>query len=256
MAKRYLIITLVAATLSSCSIYHPQAVDIPLIDHAGDSRIDVAGSVSNSDMALNGTYSYGFTNCIAGQVHFNVSDHMFCGQLAGGAYKPFGDHGVLEGYVGYNSGYVKSEADVDDASSLNSKYQYDGYFAVPFGQINIGWKWPHLDLGLGLKVGSYIPDINYNEYSYDQNGNKNLSISEQYTEKNLLIEPQFILRVGSEHFKWCFKAQFSKIGSVDSWNIGTTNLTYDTFSISSGLNISFGGRNDSKPVWDKEYYKD
>ena len=256
MAKRHLIITLVAVTLSSCSIYHPQAVDIPLIDHAGDTRIDVAGSVSNSDMALNGTYTYGLTNCLAGQAHFNISDHMFCGQVAGGAYKTIGNHGVLEGYLGYNAGFVNGESDIEDNSSISSKYKYDGNFAVPFGQINIGWKWPHVDLGLGIKVGSYIPDINYNEYKYDQQGSEQLTFNENYTEKNLLIEPQFIFRVGSEHFKWCFKAQFSKIGSVNSWNIGSTNLTYDTFSISSGLNISFGGRNNAKPVWDNEYYKD
>ena len=256
MNKKILTISLMAATLSSCSIYHPQAVDIPLIDHAGDSRIDFAASASNTDMAINSTYSYGFTDCLAGQVHFNLSDHMICGQLAGGAYKPFGNHGVLEGYLGYNAGFVKGEADIDDIESLSDRYKFNGNFSVPFGQINIGWKWPHIDLGAGLKIGYYIPDINYNEYDFDHSGNLHPTFSEKYTEKNILIEPQFIFRIGSEHFKWCFKAQFSKIGSVDSWDIGTNNLTYDTFSISSGLNVSFGGRNNSKPVWDKEYYKD
>ena len=101
--KIFLLTAIAAATLSSCSIYHPQAVDIPLIDHAGDSRIDAAASISNTDMAFNSTYTYGFTDCLAGQVHFNVSDHMICGQLAGGAYKTIGNNGVLEGYLGYNA---------------------------------------------------------------------------------------------------------------------------------------------------------
>ena len=256
MAKRHLFIALVAATLSSCSIYHPQAVDIPLIDHAGDSRIDFAGSGSNSDMSVNSTYSYGFTDCLAGQVHFNLSDNMLCGQLAGGAYKTLGNHGVLEGYIGYNAGLVKCEADIYDVSSNNSRYKFKGNFSVPFGQINIGWKWPHIDLGAGLKIGYYIPEINYKEYSYDQKGHLHPTISENYTDKNILIEPQFIFRIGSEHFKWCLKAHFSKINNVDPNDIGISDLSYDTFSISSGLNVCFGGRNNSKPVWDKEYYKD
>ena len=44
--KSALIAALVGLTFASCSIYHPQSVDIPLINHAGDTRVDAAVGVS------------------------------------------------------------------------------------------------------------------------------------------------------------------------------------------------------------------
>ena len=251
---KYLVVGLAVLTLSSCSIYHPQAVDIPLIDHPGDIRIDVAASISSSfDMPLNGTFTYGINNWLAGQAHFNVSDHMICGQLAAGAYKTFGEHNVIEGYVGYNAGYVfPKDCSIED-SNISDNYRYEGNFTVPFGQINIGWKnltRAHIDLGVGLKVGSFIPNIDYREY--DSHGNELIQYSMHYNTGRLLIEPQFIFRIGGERFKWCFKGHFS---SIDGYN-NMRNLYYDTFIFSIGLNMSFGGTNAHVPIKINNGYDD
>ena len=56
--------------VTSCTVYHPQAVDIPLINHSGDTRIDASVGASMwatlDAINLNATASHGFNDWLTG----------------------------------------------------------------------------------------------------------------------------------------------------------------------------------------------
>lgn len=236
-------------TISACSVYHPQAVDIPLMTQQGETKIDASASLSGhvipTKMAVNATATHAFTDWFAGQAHVNYGSGMGAAQLAVGAFKPLGEHSVLEGYVGYNTGFmsvdnasVSGDDDTNNGETPRSKtYSYDGRFGVPFGQVNFGWHdltRIHIDFGVGFKAGSYIPNLNY--YEYDRDEVKIDERTEHYTTPNLLLEPQMMLRVGSKNVKWTFKAGFCYLNDI---NESMTHLTYDFYSLSTGFHITF-----------------
>ena len=232
---------------TSCSIYHPQAVDIPLINHAGDTRVDASLAMSTwllpDVMTINATASYGFTDWLAGQVHINYGGENFYTQLAPGAYLPLGEHGLLEGYTGLGMGgaWRRPTSQASDSSVVRT-YDYKGRFSVPFGQVNIGWHdltGAHIDLAVGLKAGAYLPDFTYREYDSDGN----LVPDECYTYRtpSLLFEPQLVFRIGGEHVKFCLRGSFAWLSDIDGNNAsGTSNrFTADLFTLSAGVNFSF-----------------
>lgn len=235
---------------SGCSIYHPQAVDIPLINHAGDTRVDASVAMSTwvlpDVVTFNATASHGFTDWLAGQVHLNYGGDNFYSQLAPGAYLPLGEHGLLEGYVGFGMGgawrernNMPSEADTASAAST---YDYSGHFSVPFGQVNIGWHdltGAHIDLALGFKAGVYTPDFKYRRY--DSDGALIPDECSVYTTPSLLLEPQLVFRIGGEHVKFCVRASFAWLSDMEgSTSSGTSShFTADLFTLSTGLNFTF-----------------
>ena len=244
--KRLFSIVVPAALLcSACSIYHPQAVDIPLINHAGDVRVDASVSASAwvlpDVMAFNVTGSYGFTDWLAGQVHFNYGGDNLYGQLAPGAYLPLGEHGLLEGYAGLGLGSAWRERAAMPSDSVNSTgtYEYSGRFTLPFAQVNIGWhdlSGAHIDLALGLKAGAYVPSFHYRRY--DAEGTLMPESSSVYATTNLLLEPQLVFRIGGETVKFCLRASFAWLSDLHGGS-ETANFTADFFTLSTGVNFSF-----------------
>ena len=241
---------------TSCSIYHPQAVDIPLINHAGDTRVDASLAMSTwllpDVITVNTTVSYGFNDWLAGQVHVNYGGENFYTQLAPGAYLPLGEHGLLEGYVGsgFGGAWRKPTLEAGDtASSTRHTYDYKGRFSVPFGQVNIGWHdltGAHIDLALGLKAGAYMPDFTYREY--DADGNYLPNESYNYRTPSFLFEPQLVFRIGSENVKFCLRGSFAWLSDLEGGTSsnsnanssgGVNNFTADFFTLSAGLNFSF-----------------
>ena len=230
-------------TISACSVYHPQAVDIPLMTQQGETKIEASASLSGwlfpDASSLNVTATHAFTDCLAGQAHLNYGSGMGAAQLAFGAFKPFREHFVLEGYMGLNTGFmnVDNKSTDDDGTEHAKTYSYDGRFNVPFSQINIGWHdllKGHFDVGLGFKAGAYMPNIHYYEYDKDE-----VRIDEKtyhYTTPNLLIEPQFMMRLGSQKVKWIFKAGFCSLSDIAE---GAQHFTYDVYTLSTGVHITF-----------------
>lgn len=233
-----------AVLATGCSIYHPQAVDIPLIDHKGDVRVDVSAAMSAmvvpDVVTMNTTVSYGFTDWLAGQAHINYGGDNYYAQVAPGAYYPLGEHGLLEGYVGV--GYGGAWSDNTDKQDDNPKYDYKGSFAVPFGQVNIGWRnltAAHIDLAMGLKAGSYLPSFNYREYNAD--GSLKPEGAYSYNTANVLLEPQFIFRIGSQHVKFCLRGSFAWLSDMysDNPNAGADKFVSDIVTLSAGINFTF-----------------
>ena len=246
--KKHLPFIVLLFALTGCSIYHPQAVDIPLVNHRGDTQVDISAGISTwvlpDVLTINATGSYGFTDWMAGQVHLNYGIENAYGHMAAGAYRTLGAHGVVEGYLGLGLGGAwreKVEVKDDDAEGSQHgvhTYDYSGRFTLPFVQGNIGWRdltAAHIDLAFGLKVGAYLPDFDYK--AYNSNGQPMASQSKPYKEPNFLIEPQLQFRIGGEHLKWNLRMGFSWLSDV--YNNSETSLTYDWLTLSTGLTFFF-----------------
>ena len=247
--NRYLFTIVMLALLSTgCSIYHPQAVDIPLINHPGDTRVDASLAMSTwllpDVITINATVSHGFNDWLAGQLHVNYGGENYYTQVAPGAYLPLGEHGLLEGYVGMGFGGAWRERARQTPTDTVSPqtYDYSGRFKVPFGQVNIGWHdltAAHIDLALGLKAGAYKPNFQYR--SYDSDGTLIPDESYVYTNTSFLFEPQLVFRIGGEHVKFCLRGSFAWLSDIDANNSSgnSHNFTADLFTLSAGLNFSF-----------------
>lgn len=240
---------LVLAFTTSCSIYHPQAVDIPLINHAQDTRIDASLGLSvwviPDVFTFNTTVSYGFNDWLAGQAHINYGGDNVYAQLAPGAYFPLGEHAVFETYAGLGFGGAWRD-DLDSRYANESDtthfktYDYSGRYILPFIQGNIGWHdltAVHIDLGFGLKVGGYFP--NYDSKKYDNSGTIIAGSETTYDNFNLLVEPQFIFRIGSENFKFNVKCGFSWLSDIYAGSSTSVPFTADIITASAGFTFSF-----------------
>ena len=111
--KQYTFITefLISMMMTSCCVYQPQTIDIPLIKKKNDLRIDAGISFVPT---VHATISYGLTNKIAIQAFGSTgsTDRRYF-QLASGIYKDFGNRRVMELYGGFGSGYGNAYKDAN-----------------------------------------------------------------------------------------------------------------------------------------------
>lgn len=231
MTKRIKLLTTIAllsGLATSCIMYQPQGVDIPLINHENDIRID--GSISAGYMvvifpALNATASYGFNSWGTAQLHANWDfNRGYYLQAGAGAYLPI-DKFVLEGYLGYGYGYGYKYYIKND--TVANPKEFFGNYQIPYVQLNMGWvdlANGHIDLGLGVKAGCYIPDITDRWTDHPET---------KYIDSPLaLIEPQLFFRVGGEHLKFTIRAGMSFFPEE-------SGLLYAPFGASVGVNYRF-----------------
>lgn len=243
--KHTLRFALVAALLSmavtSCSIYHPQSVDIPLINHEGDTRIDASAALSYwiipSTFTVNATVSHGFNNWFAAQGHVNYGGNNFYLQAAPGAYYPLGAKSVLEGYAGIGFGSAWNDTVESTSHSVNGNdYAYSGTYLLPFVQGNIGWHdlTPvHIDLALGIKIGAYMPNFHY--YELDGTHQRIASSEYDYTTPSFLFEPQAMFRIGGEHLKFNIRFGLAFLSDMMGGQTTSKNFYSDIVTASAGL---------------------
>ncbi len=234
------VVALLLAT--GCSIYHPRVVDIPLIDHKGDTRMDVnMGWTASMDPTLGLTVSRGFTDWLSGQAHLSVGFNNAYLQLAPGAYTRVGEKMVLEGYAGvgmasYNMERTDMDGEVD--TSYHYYFTYTGSFVMPFVQGNIGWKGlanGHIDLAFSMKAGLYYPTFDYHEFLPDDT--PILAHEFHYGNTNVVLEPQFQFRVGNEKVKYCFRVGVCWLSDI--MQHPNDYLMSDFLTISNGVTFSF-----------------
>lgn len=230
--KRLLFIAVAILTFASCTIYHPQAVDIPLINHAGDTRVDVAMSMSMwaipDAVNVNATVSHGFNDWLTGQVHLNYGGDNYYGQVAPGYYLPLGEKSVFEAYAGYGYG----GANRDDKE--NKSEDFKGHYHLPFVQFNIGWHdltAANIDLGFGMKTGYFMCDYEYHKY---KDGVE--TRFEKYNTPNMLFEPQLMFRIGGEKVRFNVKLGIAIMSELENSN---DNMIYDVATGSVGLTFVF-----------------
>lgn len=239
--KKILFFASTLFVLTSCSVYHPQAVDIPLINHPGDTRIDASVSMSYwlvpDVMDANVTLSHGFNDWLTGQIHANFGGDNYYGQVAPGFYLPLGAKSVFETYVGFGyGGGWRDNIDKSNTENASDNYSFSGHYMLPFVQGNIGWHdltRLHIDLAFGLKLGSFKPD--FETFKVDSNGDEIAGSRYTYDKGNLLLEPQFMLRIGGEKMKLSFRAGYSWLSDLSGNSGSSYNFIYDYFTGSVGL---------------------
>ncbi len=230
--------TAVAAVLATgCSVYHPQAVDIPLINHRGDTRLDASLSLSTlvlpDAVCANVTASHGFNDWLTGQVHFNFGGDNYYAQAAPGAYFPLGEKSVFETYFGV--GYGGASRDNATGSDSVAHYDFHGHYTLPFVQGNIGWHdltGINIDLALGVKVGAFLPDYSYTHY----NAAGDVTSNEVYNQPTFLFEPQAMLRFGSENLKLSLRVGMVYLDDVSE---SSRYMVHDLLTFSAGLAFTF-----------------
>lgn len=219
---------LVMLIMTSCMVYHPQTVDIPLIEKKNDLRIDAGVSVLPSAQA---TVSYGLTDKIAIQTFGSFgSDERYYFQGAVGRFKDLGNQKIMEIYSGFGSGYGSAHKD-SNPGDLQGDYQ------LYFMQFNYGkndCKFAHMDYGFGVKTGllhSSLTDRNY--YYYYYGGYPTEAPYKTYLDNSFLIEPTIFVRLGGERLKFKFQ-----VGSCWLYKFTNTekSLPYSHLNIGLGLN--------------------
>ncbi|MBR1851382.1 MAG: hypothetical protein IJ789_08475 [Bacteroidales bacterium] len=255
--KRVLIIaiTLLATMATSCSIYRPQASDIPLINHRGDLHVDgnlalSAFVVIPMNASANLTATYGLTDWLAVQGYLSSDNGGGMGHLAVGAYYPVPDSKfVIEGYLGAGRGYSANHTSIQSrynpggdtatSPSLGTKndvdpdysyYQYGGHYSTYFVQANMGWAElakGHIDIGFGLRQGLLDPDFASRSVRTNDNGTTTTS-DHRYTTVVPYTEPQLMFRAGGKKLKFTLKLGFLFMSRAE--------FVHDNFSLSVGLN--------------------
>lgn len=244
MKKALLLFAVLTVVCSSCSFYKPQAVDLPLINHAGDLHVDACVSMSTltifpTSTGVHFTGSYGVNNWLAVQGHAAI-DGEDGGILhaAVGAYYPYKKF-VVEGYIGAGTGYTPPEYSErnEDATVQTSNISYirnigmGGNYQTYFLQANAGWVGiakGHIDIGFGLKQGWINPDFRMENRSYNASTDTYTTTTTRYRGMSPITEPQLMLRTGGEHLKFTLKLGFLIMPAAE--------YPYSNFTVSAGLN--------------------
>jgi hypothetical protein len=218
---------LILRFMTSCVVYHPHMVDIPLISKKNDLRIDAGVSVVPS---VNTTVSYGLTDRIAVQAYGSFgADDRFMIQGALGYYKDLGSRKIMEIYSGFGYGYGSAYKNSNPGDLYGG---YQSYFAqFNFGKVNN--RFAHMDYGIGMKAGflhSDLTDQNYYEYNSESAPNLN------YQDKSILFEPVGFIRMGGEKLKFELK-----LGGCLIYKLTNTekNFPYSHFNLGLGINYMF-----------------
>lgn len=242
MKKLPLFAVIAGLMVSGCSVYHPQSVDIPLINHQGDLRVDASLGMSwwllPDAFTINGTASYGFTDHIAGQAHINWSGDSWYGQIAPGYYLPFADVFVFEGYAGLGYGRgTRDNIDKDNSDNAKNNYSFSGNYYLPFVQGNLGvtaWALMHLDVAVALKAGLYLPNFDY--FDVDGDNNTIPGTLENYGTTNFLLEPQLLIRFGGKFIRTNLKVGLCWMSDL---SYSDTKFIYDYMTVSLGVTFCF-----------------
>ena len=244
MKRMHITLPLIAvamlAAMTSCTVYHPQSVDIPLIEHRGELRAEADVNLSTfiftpNVIAAGATATYGATDWLAAQLHVNGGTGNYYLQAAPGVYTKWGEKGVVECYAGLGYGGASTE----HSNTARPTHDYQGSYLLPFIQANGGWR--HLgafEIALGLKVGAFCPDYTYVAYKYDdETGARMVKEQTFYDTPNLLIEPQLQVRVGRKNVHFTFRMGYTWLSDMTIG--GSEHLTYANFMISNGVSFTF-----------------
>ena len=215
---------LIALIMTSCVVYHPQTIDIPLISEKNDLRIDGGISIVPSAHA---TISYGLSDKIAIQVFGSIgSDDRYYFQAATGLYKNLGNHKVMEFYGGFGYGYGNA---YNDANPGNLLGDYQLYFAQ-WNYGKIASEISNMEIGIGIKSGylhSNLTDKNYYDWTSETGPFDN------YSDNSFLIEPTGFIRLGGEKLKFSIKLGSSLIYKFTNTD---KNLPYSYLNLGIGIN--------------------
>ncbi len=222
--------------LSSCQMFHPYHVDIPLLEKRGDLHLDAGVSLTPllDGYGLSGTASYAVTDWLGCQAAGSYSErrgsHI---QAALGTFATLGP-GVAECYAGYAMGNVYH----------GHPYTTLREMQLLFFQINYGLNHlcnERLEVGLGLKGGMLFPDCQHRESYHEINP----AMAELYpnanrrsfTQWHLHLNPQLVVRVGGPALKFSLNVAYV----YNFWwsNAPRTYMQHVPFNIGLGVHYKF-----------------
>ena len=210
--KRIPSIVLTAAILlfiSGCGTYHPQCVDLPLIEHKGDVKLDGGAGYLGKTLFGHITAAAGLTDHISVQGHIRgTADRKGLGteyvQIATGYFNKINRLNT-ELYLGYGFRPFAYYYSLDDEPEPQGREE--GSLHIAFTQFNLGWNSlanSHIDIAFGLKVG-YMHDsrirTNYYYDWYYGHIEGRWSTEQSIVGNRLLLEPTAEIRAGWTHFK-------------------------------------------------------
>jgi hypothetical protein len=211
-------------SLNSCGFYQVQMVDIPLISHKKDLRLDIGASIIPSAYA---TVSYGLTNELSIQSYIRISDkNKYYIQEALGFYKKLTDNKVLEWYNGVGYGYGNAYNDANPGNLTGNYHQI--FTQLNYGKTNC--QFANMDIGIGFKAG-YIGATLLNDNNYYEP----FQIS-NVESHSLLFEPQAFVRLGGKRLKFSTKLGYGVLFKLFKTN---KELPYEPLNIGIGLNYHF-----------------
>lgn len=247
MKTKWLFFIVLVLSFTSCSVYHPQAVNIPLLREKGELQLDASVSAAStfipipSSVGINVTSSYAANDwwALQGFVGYDMDKNFYL-QAATGAYKPF-EHSVIEGYLGYGFGHSHYER--EKSTIGNNKYWHvtKGNYNICFGQVNFGFTnltKAHIDIGAGVKLGEFMPNITCLDYHYENDDFDYAHHGELVSDKAIkdpffFVEPQVFIRLGSEKTKFSIKFGMD----FPSEHEGSSELMMDIFNL--GIGVTF-----------------
>ena len=191
-------------TATSCNVYHQQAVDIPLLQEKGDLQADISAGMTEAmlfGLSANANVSYAVSQHIGVQAYGDFSSpDLYYMQGAAGGFFPMSKNFVMEAYAGMGIGQGK----INGKRYIDTQQQ--GYLHSTYNEAFVQWDAgfvalanSHLDVGLGVRAGEIFGQTS--EYCYYAPTDNEIT----YREQHLFAEPQLMLRVGWEHFKFSFK---------------------------------------------------
>lgn len=238
MTKKILIFlsftALVVFLPSSCVMYHPHNVDIPLLQEPGEMQLDATVAMSAPLLipTANISYSYAPFKYVGMEAAANLTDwknyHL---QGAVGSYQPY-NHFVLEEYLGLAYGYSHHE----NGTLENNHRTVEGPYRMFFSQINAGGVnlfGDNFDAGVGIRTGIVRPD--WCNSVIDSTGAA-VGEVEKLDRPLFVLEPQAMVRFGWEHFMFSFN--FAFVFFAD-WPTENNFFNYDRFSMGLGFHFKF-----------------
>lgn len=214
-------------SVASCSVYHPELTNIPLMTHRGETQVTVGVQEDVFLLPqLNVDAAYAFADHFAVQGYVGMSStEFFNTRLAVGYYLPLAHQAVAEVYVG--GGYGRS----DYQRQKTGDWYLMGYEPV-FAQVNFGWTdlLPvHLDVGASCKVGAFAFDgtDNYNSEPKAVNGTYGM------------VEPQLFVRLGGSRVKFQIQGGYNWFWDPKSEAGKALAFTFCPLAVGVGVNFRF-----------------
>ena len=188
---------LLLALMSSCAVYRPQIVEIPLIEQKGDVQLDGSLGITGAHVSV----AAGLTDNLAAQAFGRMSLGCNYARAALGLYRPAGNT-VKELYAGFGAGNGEYEYTSD--ADPNLRYTHGGFYNILFLQGNYGWNHlsnDHITLGFGLKLGYMHDELNI----WGTNTETDIiEIQRSPVNNRLLVEPSLTFRFGWNRFKFTY----------------------------------------------------
>ncbi len=215
-----LVLLISSVFLASCaSVYVPNAVNVPMLEKAGDVQLGGHTGINGFDIQASAAITDNFALMANGAFINETSDtanyrKRRFGEVGLGYFLPFHESGRFELYAGYGIGKT-SAMDTYEFFGTNV-YYIEGNYSRFFIQPSIGTETKVLDFGIALRM-SYVVIDNLKDREGD-----NIT----YNEGSWYYEPVIFFRVGGPPVKLSFQWGFSESGASVFWGRSSNILSF------------------------------